>query len=195
MRFTAQEEYGLRCMVQMALHEGPGVVTIDRIAKAESLTPEHVAKLMRILRQAGLVQSIRGQSGGYVLARPAPKMTVAQILTALGGELFSGEHCDRFSGTVSLCVHTTDCSLRSLWTGIHDLLEKHLGSITLQDLTTGGQTIKDMFSARPMVSSPVPTPLPIASASTTSSGCGSAGCGSTGCGESATNVVTMSRKA
>ncbi len=76
MHILAIEEYGLRCLLQVAFHPGPGPMTAPEIARAEGLGPEYVAKIMRTLRMRGLVVSTRGAAGGYRLARPADQIGV-----------------------------------------------------------------------------------------------------------------------
>ena len=63
MHLSSQEEYGLRCLVQLARHRGDELMRIQDIAEADGLSPEYVAKLMRILRNGGLVESTRQSSG------------------------------------------------------------------------------------------------------------------------------------
>src|SRR5258708_12836034 len=75
MRLTAQEEYGLRCLLQVARGE-EGSVTTPEIAEREGLSQAHVHKLMGLLRRAGLVESVRGRKAGYQLARPAGQINV-----------------------------------------------------------------------------------------------------------------------
>ncbi|MEK7270384.1 MAG: Rrf2 family transcriptional regulator [Planctomycetota bacterium] len=134
MKFTAQEEYGLRCLLQMARQEAKGSVTISEIAEAEGLTPAYVAKFMALLRQKGLVTSTRGQSGGYRLAKPAAETLVGDVLAALGGEIYSEHYCGKYTGLAPFCVHTVDCSIRSLLSGLQRLVGKVLGRTTLKDL-------------------------------------------------------------
>ena len=69
MRLSAQEEYGLRCLLQVAKSATAGPIAINEIATREGISPEYAAKLMRALRRAGLVISTRGAAGGYHLAR------------------------------------------------------------------------------------------------------------------------------
>ena len=71
MKLNASEEYGLRCLLQLA-RQAPGSLTIPEISQAEGITHHNVAKLLRILRQGGFVASARGQQGGYALAKPPP---------------------------------------------------------------------------------------------------------------------------
>lgn len=134
MKLSAQQEYGLRCMVHMARQSVGDSVNIETIAEHESLTPAYVAKLMRILRNEGLIVSIRGQHGGYKLARPAGDVTVQEILLALGDRLFGDSFCVRHSGNSESCTHSNDCALRALWSGLDHVVETFLRSCRLSDL-------------------------------------------------------------
>jgi Rrf2 family protein len=133
MRISAQEEYGLRCLLEIAREPG-GFLTIAEIARRESLTAPHVAKLMRLLRRAGLVESTRGQKGGYRLARPPEEIRVDAVLAALGGRLYSQEFCDDHAGNGRTCVHNDDCAIRFLWIGIERAVQGVLGATTLKDM-------------------------------------------------------------
>ena len=133
MKLSAQEEYGLRCLMQLA-RRAPETVTVPEIAAAESLGEPYVAKIMRLLREGGLVTSTRGKGGGYTLAREPEEMTVGEAVVALGGHLYTQSFCDRFSGDAQVCVHACDCPLRSLWLGIERLITAVLERCTLADL-------------------------------------------------------------
>jgi Rrf2 family protein len=122
---------------------------MGEIAEAESLTPAYVAKLMRVLRKAKLVEATRGQKGGYHLIRPAAEISVGEVLIALGGRLYTPEFCARHPGNELSCVHSTDCSLRTLWNKVDGLVHSVLGRTTLADLVA---------SELPAT----PTPLPVA---------------------------------
>lgn len=140
MRLSAQEEYGLRCLVRLARGDGAQPVRIQDIAEAEGLTSEYVAKLMRILRNGELVTSTRGASGGYRLQRPAADVTLWEAIEVLGGPLFSEGFCDSHPGSLRDCVHTNDCSLRSLWRGLSTLLRAALSGVTVADLLRGDES-------------------------------------------------------
>lgn len=112
----------------------PETVTVPEIAAAESLGEPYVAKIMRLLREGGLVTSIRGKGGGYTLARPAEETSVGDVVAALGGHLYTRSFCDRFSGDAQVCVHACDCPLRSLWLGIEQVITALLERCTLADL-------------------------------------------------------------
>ena len=134
MKLSAQEEYGLRCLLRLGAQREGGSLTIPEISRAEGISPEYVAKLMRILRQGELVTSARGATGGYTLARPADRITVGEALTVLGGRLFESDFCERHAGAESLCTHSIDCSIRSLWQALQNAVDQVLTNTTLKDL-------------------------------------------------------------
>jgi Rrf2 family protein len=143
MKLTSHEEYGLRCLLQIA-QEGPaGTLTIPQISEREGLSEAYVAKLLRILRMGGFVQSSRGPVGGYGLSRPPEKIVVGDVLSNIGGRLVESDFCDSHAGQFATCVHVSECSIRPLWTAIQTAVDRVLNSITLKDLMTGdipGQT-------------------------------------------------------
>jgi Rrf2 family protein len=149
MQLSSQEEYGLRCLLQVARHEAKGKepLRIPEIAQSEGLSPEYTAKLMRSLRQGGLVVSTRGATGGYRLAKPAASVSVWEALNVLGGTLFSEGFCEAHPGQLRDCVHSTDCSVRSLWSWIGTALKTALSAVTLADLD-GGEDATRTFLAR-----------------------------------------------
>ncbi len=134
MQLMAQEEYGLRCLIQVARHPGPEPLTIPEIAEREGISPEYAAKLMRTLRQGDFVVSTRGAGGGYRLARPAGEITAWQVIQTIGGSLFPAEFCETHPGQLHDCVHSTGCSLRGLWSSVESAVRGVLQGVTLADL-------------------------------------------------------------
>src|SRR5262245_143339 len=106
MKITAQEEYGLRCLVAVARLTDGG--TIAEIATAEALSPAYTAKLLALLRRAGLVASTRGANGRQRLARPAAEIDLASVLFALSEPIYSDAFCARHPGARGVCVHIED---------------------------------------------------------------------------------------
>lgn len=134
MKLSAQEEYGLRCLLHMARLEEGQSLSIPEISRAEGLSVPNVAKLMRLLRLGGFVESVRGQSGGYTLSRPASEILVGSVLDALGGRFYNPKFCDRHAGLESICTRSTDCAIRALWSTVQDVLDSVLRRVTLRDL-------------------------------------------------------------
>jgi len=137
MKLSAQEEYGLRCLVALANAHDKGGLTIVEISKAEGLTPSHVAKLMAILRRHDLVTSTRGQLGGYALSRPAAQIGLLQVLECLGGRIYNEGFCERHAGLLGECVHESECILRPLWNNIQAAVDSVLSRYSLADLVSG----------------------------------------------------------
>ena len=134
MHILALEEYGLRCLLQVALHDTDGPVSAPEIARSEGIGPEYVARIMGTLRAGNLVKSTRGAGGGYRLARPAGEISVWDAITVLGGEFFPEGFCDCHPGRRRECIHSTDCSLRALWRKTQGVLQQALAEVSLEDL-------------------------------------------------------------
>lgn len=136
MKFSTQEEYGLRCLLRVAREKGEKGLTIPEISKAEGITTHNTAKILRALRLGGFLASSRGQIGGYTLSRPASEILVKDLLDSLGGKLFDDEFCNVHSGSESICTHSIDCSIRSLWQMLQSAVDGVLKNMTLKDLIT-----------------------------------------------------------
>ncbi len=134
MKLSAQEEYGLRCLLRVAKEYPNGSVTIPIISRGEELSEPHVAKLLMILRKGGFINSTRGHSGGYSLARDPKDIIVGEVLAVLGGRLFDKGFCERHSGTVAACVHEGECAIRFLWNDIQAAIDDVVRKITLKDI-------------------------------------------------------------
>lgn len=141
MKFSAQEEYGLRCLLAIGRHP-KGSITISEVARGEGLTEPYVAKLISVLRKEGFVTSTRGQSGGYTLAREPSELSVPQVLEALGGRLYEPGFCDRYSGHEAACTHNDDCSLRPLWKSVQVAIDRVLHDVTLAHLLDGDESFE-----------------------------------------------------
>jgi Rrf2 family protein len=134
MKLSAQEEYGLRCLLRVGREGTAGSISISELSRSEGVSEPNVAKMMRVLREGGFVRSTRGQSGGYALSRPAGEINVGHVLATLGGRLYEPSFCDSHSGMERLCTHMPDCSIRSVWRMLQQAVDKVLGRITLKDL-------------------------------------------------------------
>jgi Rrf2 family protein len=134
MKFSAQEEYGIRCLLRIAKATTSNGLTIPEISQLEGLSAANVGKILRILRLGGFIESARGQTGGYKLARASEEIIIGDVLAALGGKLYEDSFCSIHSGIENICNNSIDCSIRSLWSTIQNLLDGVLSKITLKDL-------------------------------------------------------------
>ncbi len=140
MRISAMEEYGLRallCLARRAISVGDirAALTIPEMAQEEGISVPYTSKIMRRLRQGGLVKAERGRTGGYHLVREPDQINLCQALEALGGPMMAVDHCDRYPGAMDSCVHLPDCSLRGAFGGFTSYLKSALSNTTLADLT------------------------------------------------------------
>jgi Rrf2 family transcriptional regulator, iron-sulfur cluster assembly transcription factor len=134
MKISAQEEYGLRCLLQLARAQTLGdSLTLAQLAQLEGISSANAGKLMWILSKAGLVQSTRGTKGGYSLARPASQIHLNQIIRVLEGQP-AESHCKSYAGVLDACVHTGDCGIRPVIVELHQIVDNALADITLSQL-------------------------------------------------------------
>ena len=136
MKITAQEEYGLRILIRIAACRNEEGMSIPQLSEAEGITPHYVAKLTRVLRMEGFVNSTPGNKGGYILAKPAKEIVIRSVLKALGGTMFNKDFCGTHAGALNLCTNSVDCSARSLWKMVQFTVDNLLDKITLHELVT-----------------------------------------------------------
>ncbi len=139
MKLSAQEEYGVRCLLRIARAGEGGSRTIPEISQAERISEAYAAKLLRLLRRGGFVQSLRGKVGGYTLSRPPEEIVLGPVLAWLGGRLYESDFCDRYPGEEIICTHSVDCSIRSVWRVMQVALDQVLNKTTLKDLVRNEQ--------------------------------------------------------
>lgn len=148
MKITAIEEYGLRCMLILAKHKGPTALTLPEISAGEGLSIPYAGKLLMILKQAGLVKSVRGRKGGYALAKPADQIYLKEIFDCLGETVFAQGYCERHGGDFDSCVHKGACEVKHIWQGIDQFISSVFTKITLAELASGNANFGEMLAAK-----------------------------------------------
>ncbi len=139
MKITSLEEYGLWCLVHLARRRAGGgaaaaPVSAREVAEAEGLSVEYVTQLLVRLRHAGLVRSVRGSRGGFLLTRDPGDTTMGDVSRALGEPLLE-RLCSAHTGTLQACVHEgADCGILDFWTDIAGKVHGVLDGYTLRDL-------------------------------------------------------------
>lgn len=132
MRISTRGEYGVRAMLDLALHHGEGPVPLKTIASRQSISEHYLEQLMGALRKAGLVNSIRGAQGGYRLAEEPSETRVGDILRALEGPIAPME-CVEDNKACS-CDQSPYCVTRGLWKRLRETMEELLDKTTLEHL-------------------------------------------------------------
>ena len=141
MNISTRGRYGLRALLEIAVQPQQMPVTIRDISEKQQMSVTYLEQILHRLKKAGLVRSIRGARGGYVLARKGEKITVSQIISALDGPI-SISHCDLPEMREKSCIGPSACVSRVLWKKLEDLIEGVLSSVTLDDLKKQALNIK-----------------------------------------------------
>jgi Rrf2 family protein len=147
MMFSTKAEYGVRVMVELARRAGgeggeAGVpVPLAEIAAHDGLPLAYLEHLVARLRKAGLVDSRRGSRGGYMLARPAARITMAEVVEALEGSIAPIECISEASDGSIVCARESSldhiCPTKLLWTRVRFSIVSTLRETTLADLLVG----------------------------------------------------------
>ena len=130
MRLTTKGRYGVTAMMDLAIHEVSGPVTLTDIANSQDISLSYLEQLFAGLRRAGLVKGLRGPGGGYRLARPPEEISIAQIIAAVDEKV-----------DVTLCGGNQDCQdgerclTHELWADLSRQLYEFLDGINLGELT------------------------------------------------------------
>jgi len=130
MKVSTRGRYGLRAMIELAKNENSGAIPLRIISEKQKISEQYLEQLFVNLRNSGLVKSVRGANGGYLLKRPADEITAEEILIALEGPL----NIVDCIADESLCDFTKECATHELWIELRERIEDLLKNITLEDL-------------------------------------------------------------
>jgi Rrf2 family transcriptional regulator, cysteine metabolism repressor len=146
MMFSTKAEYGVRVMVELARHDGDGPIPLAEVAETDGLPLAYLEHLVARLRRADLVESRRGARGGYLLARPAAEITMAEIVEALEGAIAPIECISEGDDGVLVCAREAEadhvCSTKLLWTRVRFSIVQTLQDMTLAELVPASGTRK-----------------------------------------------------
>ena len=132
MRTTAKADYAVRAAVELAsAHDGP--VSAERIAEAQAIPVNFLENILLDLRRAGIVESRRGAAGGYLLAKPADEIVVADVVRAVEGPLASV----RGLSPDQLDYEGSAVPLRDVWVALRAAVRSVLEHVTLADVANG----------------------------------------------------------
>ncbi len=144
MMFSTKAEYGVRVMVELARRAGEctdggeSVVPLAEIAEHDGMPLAYLEHLVARLRKAALIDSRRGSRGGYMLARPAAEITMAEVVEALEGSIAPIECISQSADGNIVCSRESDpnhvCPTKLLWTRVRGSIVQTLQETTLADL-------------------------------------------------------------
>jgi Rrf2 family transcriptional regulator, cysteine metabolism repressor len=138
MMFSTRAEYGVRVMVELARRNGDQPVSLAEIATTDELPLAYLEHLVARLRKANLVESRRGARGGYLLARPASEITMAEVVEALEGSIAPIECISQAPDGALVCSREAEadhvCPTKLLWTRVRGSIVSTLEDTRLSDL-------------------------------------------------------------
>ena len=130
MKLSTRTRYGMRAIIELAQHEGKRPLQLKAIAERQDISIKYLEQLMSMLRSSGLLRSIRGAKGGYMLARAPEQIKLSEIFRCLEGPVTTAECTEN----TDYCERSADCVAREVWLEVEAAIQKILTSITLADL-------------------------------------------------------------
>lgn len=140
MKISTKGRYGLRAVLDISLHQSEGPVTISSIAGRQELSERYLEQLLITLKQNGIINSIRGFQGGYILAKEPRLIKVGDIVRALEGPLAPVDCVNE--DKLGECSRTEACVTKIVWEDLRDSITKVLDSYTVEDLMLEHQKMK-----------------------------------------------------
>ncbi|MBN2313052.1 MAG: RrF2 family transcriptional regulator [Sedimentisphaerales bacterium] len=130
MKLSTRTRYAVRAMIELARHDLNRPLQLKIIAERQEISVKYLEQLMAVLKSAGLIKSIRGSKGGYVLARGPNQIALSDILHCVEGPITTVECVE----DCTTCTRAVDCAAREVWTRVEKAIEQVLKSFTLQDV-------------------------------------------------------------
>lgn len=135
MKISTKGRYGLRILLDIALHRDGGKPRMIReIAANQEISEKYISRLIIALRRAGFVQAIRGVNGGFVLAQKPEEITLLQVIEVMEGSLALVD-CAQ-AGEEACCSRQVRCPAQRLWSELNQRVRELFADYTLQDLLT-----------------------------------------------------------
>ena len=130
MKLSTRTRYGIRAVLELAQNHGKGPVQLNNIALHQEISVKYLEQLMAMLKSAGIVNSVRGSKGGYILAKPPEQIKLSDCFNCLEGHVVTVECVENDS----YCPRVSDCIAREVWATVQKAVMTVLESMTLQSL-------------------------------------------------------------
>ena len=141
MKLSTKGRYGLRAIVDIAVFGEKEPAAVSAISERQDISIRYLEQLLSKLKKAGLVKSIRGAQGGYVLAGNAEDISVGDVLRALEGDLTPVD-CTELTDTEETCSGSKYCVTETVWKRINDSIAKTVDSIYLDELADEARAVQ-----------------------------------------------------
>jgi Rrf2 family protein len=141
MKLSTKGRYGLRAVLDLAVHADEDAVALSQIAERQGISMNYLEQLIAKLKKAGIVNGIRGAQGGYMLALPAEEISVGDILRALEGDL-NPVDCSEVNKSDSVCSNSDLCVTKYVWKRISDSINDAVDGIKLSELVEESRRVQ-----------------------------------------------------
>lgn len=131
MKISTKGRYALRVMLDIAMHDDGKFIPLKDIAKRQELTVKYLEQIIALLNKADLLQSLRGNAGGYRLTKRPDEYVVGDILRITEGDLAPVVCLKKVN---NFCSRSNECITLPFWQGLDKVINEYVDSITLQDL-------------------------------------------------------------
>ncbi len=131
MKISTKGRYALRMMIDLAVNNHGSYVALKDISARQDISLKYLEQIVTLLGKAGLIRSLRGPAGGYMLSRRPDEYTIGEIIRATEGEL-SPVNC--VEGSVNTCSRAGNCPTVSFWQGLYGVINEYIDQTTLKDL-------------------------------------------------------------
>jgi len=140
LKISTKGHYGVQAMFDLAQHYGEGPISLKSIAERQDLSEHYLEQLIAVLRKAGLVRSVRGAQGGYILAREPADIKVGDIIRVLEGPIAPVECVNREDP--EQCLKAEFCITKNVWEKVKTSIEEVIDTISLADMCKDAEKAK-----------------------------------------------------
>ena len=135
MLISTKGRYALRILVDMAEHQGEGMITLQEVAQRQDISEKYLESIVRELVKGGVVTGQRGKGGGYRLCRPPEKINVGEVLRCTEGSL-APVAC--LTEGAAPCARTAQCRTLDFWRGLDEVIRRYTDGYTVADMMRSG---------------------------------------------------------
>lgn len=139
MKISTKGKYGIKAMLDLALHHGGGSTPLKDISERQAISEPYLEQIIATFKKTGLVSSLRGVQGGYQLAKLPEEISIADIIAVLEGPLLPFEGAENITSP-------EDAVLEAVWARTRENLNALLGNITLADLVKDVRAVREKNS-------------------------------------------------
>ena len=140
MKISTRTRYGIRAVLELAVGYGQGPLQLKVIAQHQDISVKYLEQIIAMLKSGGLVRSVRGAKGGYILAKSPNQVKLSDVFACLEGPVNTVDCIEN----QNYCARAADCLARQVWTQVQNAINNVLQSITLQDLVAKAKDKQDL---------------------------------------------------